>query len=47
VPDLRGTEWLVLGLPLLAALFFGVYSAPVLNLMQPAVRAALSLVGGQ
>ncbi|SEI61112.1 NADH dehydrogenase subunit M [Deinococcus reticulitermitis] len=45
--DLRSTEWLVLGLPLLAAIFFGVYSAPALNLMQPAVRAALSALGGQ
>ncbi len=37
--DLRGSEWLVLGAPLAVALFFGVYSAPALNLLQPAVRA--------
>lgn len=45
--DLHSTEWLVLGLPLAAALFFGVYSASALNLLQPAVRAALSALGGQ
>ena len=37
--DLRGSEWLVLGAPLAVAVFFGVYSAPALNLLQPAVRA--------
>lgn len=47
VPDLRSTEWLVLVLPLAAAIFFGVYSAPALKLVQPAVRAALSALGGQ
>lgn len=47
VADLRHTEWLVLGLPLAVALFFGVYSAPALNLIQPAVRGVLSGLGGQ
>ncbi|MFC4426324.1 NADH-quinone oxidoreductase subunit M [Deinococcus navajonensis] len=47
VADLRHVEWLVLGLPLVVAIFFGVYSAPALNLMQPAVKAVLSALGGQ
>ncbi|KQR41077.1 NADH-quinone oxidoreductase subunit M [Deinococcus sp. Leaf326] len=46
VRDLRGAEWPVLALPLAAALFFGVYSAPALNLIQPAVRGVLSAIGG-
>ena len=46
VGDLKQTEWLVLGLPLLVAILFGVYSAPALSLMQPAVRAVLGAVGG-
>lgn len=46
VKDLRSTEWLVLGLPLAIAIFFGVYSAPALNLIQPAVRATLAALGG-
>ncbi len=37
--DLRGSEWAVLGAPLVVAIFFGVYSAPALNLIQPVVRA--------
>lgn len=37
--DLRGTEWLILGLPLALALFFGVFSAPALHLIQPMVDA--------
>ncbi|THF68628.1 NADH-quinone oxidoreductase subunit M [Deinococcus sp. Arct2-2] len=46
VPDLHSTEWLVLGLPLAVALLFGVYSAPALNLIQPAVRTVLAALGG-
>ena len=46
VRDLRGAEWPVLALPLAVALFFGVYSAPALNLIQPAVRGVLSAIGG-
>ncbi|MDB5044901.1 MAG: dehydrogenase [Deinococcus sp.] len=46
VADLHSTEWLVLGLPLAVALFFGVYSAPALNLIQPAVRTVLAALGG-
>ena len=46
VPDLVHTEWLILGLPLAVAVLFGVYSAPALNLMQPAVRAVLTALGG-
>ena len=46
VPDLRGPEWLVLGLPLAVALLFGVYSAPALRLLQPAVQSALATLGG-
>ncbi|MFB9993976.1 NADH-quinone oxidoreductase subunit M [Deinococcus oregonensis] len=45
VADLHSTEWLVLGLPLAVALFFGVYSAPALNLIQPAVRTVLAALG--
>ncbi|WP_102127860.1 NADH-quinone oxidoreductase subunit M [Deinococcus planocerae] len=45
--DVRGTEWLVLGLPLAVAVFFGVYSEPALNLIQPAVRGVLATLGGQ
>lgn len=41
VKDIRSTEWLVLGLPLALAIFYGVYSGPALNLIQPAVRAVL------
>ncbi|ACO45357.1 NADH-quinone oxidoreductase subunit M [Deinococcus deserti] len=47
VADLQHVEWLVLGLPLAVAIFFGIYSAPALNLMQPAVKAVLSALGGQ
>lgn len=47
VADLRSTEWLVLGLPLAVAIFFGVYSSPALRLIQPAVRSVLSTLGGQ
>ncbi|MFC4452907.1 NADH-quinone oxidoreductase subunit M [Deinococcus sonorensis] len=43
VLDLQHTEWLVLGAPLAVAIFFGVYSGPALNLIQPVVRA---LIGG-
>ncbi|WP_291424057.1 NADH-quinone oxidoreductase subunit M [Deinococcus sp.] len=46
VSDLRGGEWLVLALPLLLAIFFGLYSAPALQLIQPAVRATLAALGG-
>lgn len=46
VADLRQTEWLVLGIPLAVAVLFGVYSAPALNLIQPAVRGVLSALGG-
>jgi len=45
VPDLQSTEWLVLGLPLAVALLFGVYSAPALNLIQPAVKTVLAALG--
>jgi len=37
--DLRGVEWVVLGVPLAVAIFFGVYTQPALNLLQPFVRA--------
>lgn len=47
VSDLKHTEWLILGLPLAVAIFFGVYSGPALALMQPAVKAVLAAVGGQ
>ncbi|WP_027480796.1 complex I subunit 4 family protein [Deinococcus pimensis] len=43
VLDLRGAEWAVLAVPLAAAILFGVYSQPALNLIQPFVR---SLGGG-
>ncbi|GHF46349.1 NADH-quinone oxidoreductase subunit M [Deinococcus metalli] len=46
VADLVHTEWLILSLPLAVAIFFGVYSAPALNLMQPAVKAVLTALGG-
>jgi len=46
VADLQRTEWLVLGLPLAVAILFGVYSAPALRLIQPAVRSILSSLGG-
>ncbi|WP_022801077.1 NADH-quinone oxidoreductase subunit M [Deinococcus ficus] len=46
VADLRGVEWLVLGLPLALAILFGVYTAPALNLIQPAVKAILATLGG-
>ncbi|MBB6015665.1 NADH-quinone oxidoreductase subunit M [Deinococcus radiopugnans] len=46
VRDLVHTEWLILGLPLVVAIFFGVYSAPALNLMQPAVKSVLAALGG-
>lgn len=46
VADLRQTEWLVLAGPLAVAVLFGVYSAPALNLIQPAVRGVLSGLGG-
>ncbi|GGJ62456.1 NADH-quinone oxidoreductase subunit M [Deinococcus aquiradiocola] len=39
--DLRGTEWLVLGVPLAVCVVFGVYSGPALHLIQPVVRAIL------
>jgi NADH-quinone oxidoreductase subunit M len=45
VADLHGTEWLVLGLPLAVALLFGIYSAPALNLIQPAVKTVLAALG--
>jgi NADH-quinone oxidoreductase subunit M len=37
-PELRGTEWAVLAVPLAVAILFGVYSQPALNLIQPFVR---------
>lgn len=46
VKDVHSTEWLVLGLPLALALFFGIYSGPALNLIQPAVKAVLTSMGG-
>lgn len=46
VRDLVHTEWLILGIPLAVLVLFGVYSTPALNLMQPAVRAVLSALGG-
>ena len=39
--DLQQTEWIVLGVPLIVCIVFGVYSAPALNLIQPVVRALL------
>ncbi|MFC3860968.1 NADH-quinone oxidoreductase subunit M [Deinococcus antarcticus] len=49
--DLHGLEWLVLGLPLAVAIFFGVYTLPALNLIQPAVQNILGIaaraLGGQ
>ncbi|WP_135230155.1 NADH-quinone oxidoreductase subunit M [Deinococcus fonticola] len=41
--DLHGLEWFVLGLPLALAIFFGVYTLPALNLIQPAVQNVLGL----
>ncbi len=41
--DLQHTEWLVLGVPLIVCIAFGVYSTPALNLIQPVVR---TLLGG-
>ena len=46
VRDLVHTEWLILAIPLGLLVLFGVYSTPALNLMQPAVRAVLSALGG-
>lgn len=43
VKDVRGVEWWVLGLPLALAIFFGVYTSPALNLIQPAVRSVLNI----
>lgn len=47
VEDLKSTEWLILGLPLAVAILFGVYSAPALEMMQPAVKSVLGVLGGQ
>lgn len=52
VKDVRGIqEWLVLALPLALSILFGVYSAPALHLIQPAVKNILYLataaLGGQ
>lgn len=47
VSDLQHTEWLILGLPLVVAIFFGVYSGPALALMQPTVKTILAALGGQ
>ncbi len=46
VKDLVRTEWLVLGLPLAFSILFGIYSTPILNLIQPAIRTTLSVLGG-
>lgn len=47
VKDLVHTEWLILGIPLAISIFFGVYSAPALNMIQPAVKAVIATLGGQ
>lgn len=39
VPDLHHTEWLILGIPLVLSIFFGVYSTPALHLIQVGVNA--------
>ena len=45
--DLQHTEWLVLGVPLVVCIACGVWSAPALHLIQPAVETLrLALAGG-